>query len=141
MNMKPTVAHPHAETEARSLQRLQALRDALRAAKQGDLSVRLPTDGADEGVMGEVALAFNAFIEQNDALVSELRRVDRSVGFEGKTTERASLGAGGAWAAAVDSVNSLVEKMAWPISEATSVLGLVANGDLSRDMSLHMDGT
>ena len=94
-----------------------------------------------EGVMGEVALAFNALIEENDALVHELRRVNRSVGFEGKTTERASLDAGGSWAVAVDSVNSLVEKMAWPVSEATSVLGLVANGDLSRDMSLHMNGT
>ena len=122
-------------------ERLHALRDALRAAKQGDFSVRLSTDGAAEGVMGEVALAFNALIEENDALVNELRRVDRTVGFEGQTTERASLGAGGSWAVAVDSVNSLVEKMAWPVSEATSVLGLVANGDLSRDMPLHMNGT
>src|SRR5262245_25094011 len=122
-------------------QRLHALRDALRAARQGDFSVRLPTDGVAEGVMGEVALAFNALIEQNDALVNELRRVDRRVGFEGKTTERASFAAGGSWAVAVDSVNSLVEKMAWPVSEATSVLGLVAGGDLSRDMSLHMNGT
>jgi HAMP domain-containing protein len=73
--------------------------------------------------------------------VHELRRVERSVGFEGKTTERASLDAGGSWAVAVDSVNSLVEKMAWPVSEATAVLGLVANGDLSRDMPLHMNGT
>ena len=72
-------------------ERLHALRDALRAAKQGDFSVRLPTDGAAEGVMGEVALAFNALVEENDVLVRELRRVERSVGFEGKTTERASL--------------------------------------------------
>jgi hypothetical protein len=46
--------------------------------------------------------------------------------------ERASLAAGGSWAVAVDSVNALIEKMAWPVSEATSVLALVANGDLSR---------
>lgn len=85
--------------------------------------------------------AIPSLIEENDALVSEFRRVDRSVGFEGKTTERASLAAGGSWAVAVDSVNSLVEKMAWPVSEATSVLGLVANGDLSRDMTLHVNGT
>jgi len=91
--------------------------------------------------MGEVALAFNAFIEQNEALVSELRRLDRSVAHDGRTTDRASLPAGGAWADGVASVNSLVEKMAWPISEATSVLGLVCDGDLSRDVSLHMDGT
>src|SRR5262245_4903583 len=159
MNVKPTDGHSHGETVAHSPyapspkrmrmrdafdhrdEGLLALRDALRAARQGDLSVRLPTDGAADGVMREVALGFNALIEQNDALVSELRRLDRSVGFEGNTAERASLAAGGSWAVAVDAVNSLVEKMAWPICEATSVLGLVASGDLSRDMSLHMDGT
>ena len=80
--------------------RLHALRDALRAARQGDFSVRLPVDGVAEGAMGEVALAFNALVEQNDALVNELRRMDRSVGAEGRTTERASLAAGGSWAAA-----------------------------------------
>jgi len=121
-------------------ERLLALRDALRAGKQGDFSIRLPTDG-DPGVIGEIALAFNAFIEQNDALVSELRRVERSVGLEGNTTGRASLAGGGSWAVAAESVNSLIEKMAWPISEATSILGLVARGDLSHDMSLHMGGT
>jgi len=156
MNVKLTDVHSHnarspdapspkrmrrADSFEQAGEHLLAVRDALRAARQGDFSVRLPTDGGAEGLMGEVALAFNAFIEQNDALVSELRRLDRSVAFEGKTTERASLAATGAWAVAVDSVNSLVEKMAWPISEATSVLGLVADGDLSRDMSLHMDGT
>src|SRR5262245_3749874 len=96
--------HPHRETEAHPRhapssrrmrrrdsfehldERLRALRDALRTAKQGDFSARLPTDGGADGVMGEVALAFNALIEVNDALVSELRRVDRSVGVEGRTT-------------------------------------------------------
>ena len=121
-------------------ERLPALRDALRAAAQGDFSVRLPTDGVTDGVMAEVALAFNGLVTKNDALVNELRRIDRSVGFEGKTTERASVAAGGSWAVAVDSVNSLVEKMAWPVSETTSVLSLVASGDLSRDMPLHMNG-
>ena len=91
--------------------------------------------------MGEVALAFNALVEENDALVRELRRVERSVGFEGTTTDRAALAAGGSWTVAVDSVNSLIERMAWPVCEATSVLALVADGDLSRDMSLHMGGT
>ena len=138
----PSPKRPHRrDSFAHIDERLHALRDALRAARQGDFSVRLLTDGAADGVMGEVALAFNAFIEENDALVSELRRVDRRVGSEGKTTERASLAAGGSWAVAVDAVNSLIEKMAWPVSEATSVLGLVANGDLSRDMSLHINGT
>ena len=135
MNVKAIDGHSHQQTDARPPyarspkrmrrregfghrdERLYALRDALRAAKQGDFSVRLPADGAGEAVMGEVALAFNALIEQNEALVNELRRVVRNVGSDGNTSERASLPAGGSWAVAIDSVNSLVEKMAWPISE------------------------
>jgi len=119
---------------------LLSLRDALRAAKQGDFSVRLLTDGAD-GPIGEVLLSFNALAEQNAALVTELGRVERAVGAEGRTTERASLGpVTGGWALAVESLNSLVEKTAWPITQARSTLGFVAEGDLTREMPLYIDG-
>jgi len=47
-----------------------------------------------DSVIGAVAVAFNPFVEES-TLVSELRRVDQSVGFEGRT---ASLAAGGSWA-------------------------------------------
>ena len=63
---------------------LHALRDALQVARQGDLSVRLPTDGAVDGVMSDVAFTFNALIAQNEALVNELTRVAREVGTDGK---------------------------------------------------------
>src|SRR4051812_41359238 len=65
-------------------ERLRSLRDALRAARQGDFSVRLPTNGTGDGVLGEVALAFNALVEENEALVEELDRVSRVVGMEGQ---------------------------------------------------------
>jgi len=129
---------------ARTDERLRSLRDALRAVRQGDLSVRLPTttDGGDhDDLLAEVAIAFNAAAEQNEALVRELDRVAKSVGLEGRLSGRASLGpATGAWAAAVGSVNSLIESVAFPTTEATRILGLVADGDLSRDMPLHLDG-
>jgi signal transduction histidine kinase/HAMP domain-containing protein/CheY-like chemotaxis protein len=122
-------------------ERLRSLRDALRMARQGDLSIRLPTDGASDAPFGEVALAFNSLIEENAALVGELDRVCRTVGLEGEISERASLGpVSGAWAAAVASLNTLIESMAYPTTEATRVLGLVANGDLSREMREHVDG-
>jgi HAMP domain-containing protein len=121
--------------------RLRSLRDALRAARQGDFSVRVSADHADGGALEEVIFAFNALVAQNEALVRELDRVDRAVGTEGKTTEHASIGpTTGGWALAVDSVNSLIERTAWPLTEATSILGSLADGDLSRDMPLHMDG-
>ncbi|MCI0573310.1 MAG: HAMP domain-containing protein, partial [Myxococcaceae bacterium] len=121
-------------------ERLRSLRDALRAARQGDFTVRLPTDGAGD-LLAEVALAFNALVEENEALVRELDRVAHTVGEEGRLTERASLGpASGAWSAAVDAVNSLVASVAFPTVEATRILGLVAAGDLSHEMPVHLDG-
>src|SRR5215471_4529613 len=122
-------------------ERLRMLRDGLRAARQGDLSVRLPTNGGDEGVFGEVALAFNSLIAQNEALVGELDRVSRRAGAEGQIAERASLGpVTGAWSAAIGSVNSLVESMAFPQIEAARLLERAAAGDLSREMPLYRDG-
>jgi HAMP domain-containing protein/signal transduction histidine kinase/ActR/RegA family two-component response regulator len=122
-------------------ERLRALRDALRAARQGDFTVRLPVDGGGDGVLDEVALAFNALLEENEALAEELDRIAHTVGTEGQVSEHASLGAvGGGWAAAIDSTNALIDAMAFPVTEATRILGLVAKGDLSRDMPVHLDG-
>jgi HAMP domain-containing protein/signal transduction histidine kinase/ActR/RegA family two-component response regulator len=122
-------------------ERLRSLRDALRAARQGDLALRLPVGSDDLDTWGEVALAFNALVDHNEALVRELDRVARSVGHSGQLVERASIGpASGGWAAALGSVNELIAAMAYPMTEATRVLGLVANGDLSRDMPVHREG-
>src|SRR5262245_42328772 len=94
----------HATTPRRADERLVALRDALRAARQGDFSVRLPAERAGAGVLAEVMLEFNALVERNDDLVCELDRVARSVGERGNTEERASLpSAGLAWSVAVSS--------------------------------------
>src|SRR5262245_28011671 len=86
---------------------LRSLRDALRAARQGNFSVRLPTEGGD-GVMGEVSLAFNALVEENEALIRELARVSSTVNRQGDLSVRATLGpASGSWSVALDAVNSL----------------------------------
>src|SRR6185312_10026766 len=80
-------------------ERLRTLRDALRAASQGDFSVRVPTEDGDDRLLLEVARAYNACIEQSDALVRELHRVAFAVEYEGDVRRRASLGpVGGSWA-------------------------------------------
>ncbi|HEX7607595.1 MAG TPA: HAMP domain-containing protein, partial [Usitatibacter sp.] len=120
-------------------ERLRSLRDALRALRQGDLSVRLPMG---DGMLGEVALAFNALAEDNEALAHEVDRVAQSVGRDGQTEDRAALGpARVSWAAGVaESVNALIDSMAFPTHEATRLLNLVAEGDLAHDMAGHLDG-
>jgi signal transduction histidine kinase/HAMP domain-containing protein/CheY-like chemotaxis protein len=119
----------------------RSLLAALRAARQGDFSVRLPANVVDDGIFGEVALAFNALIEENQRLVYEVDRVSRTVALDGELTARASLGpVSGSWATAVESLNTLINSTAYTTTEATRILRLVANGELSQDMSLRVEG-
>ena len=115
------------------------LLEVLSAMRRGDFSVRMPRD--ETGVVGKVADTLNEIIELNEDMAREFARVSRVVGKEGRITQRASLpGAGGAWAASVDSVNTLIADMVQPTSEVARVIGAVAKGDLSQNMSLDIEG-
>src|SRR5262249_33791848 len=72
--------------------RLLALRDALRAAKQGDFSVRLDEEEGDDPYVAELVRDFNALVGRNEQLVRELDRIVRVVTGEGNVEERVSLG-------------------------------------------------
>jgi len=112
---------------------------ALRAVKRGDFSVRLPLEHT--GPHGELAEAFNDVIELLDASTREVERISQAVGKEGKISQRASLpGAGGGWAARVESVNSLIGDLVQPALEVARVIGAVAKGDLSQRMALEVEG-
>ena len=111
----------------------------LTELKKGNFSVRLPNDWT--GINGKIADTFNDVIEMNDRLGRELDRVSRVVGKEGKITQRAAPPvAEGAWVSIIDSVNTLIDDLAQPVTEMTRVIGAVANGDLSQTMALEVDG-
>src|SRR5438874_1871731 len=89
------------------------LLSAFIGLKQGDFSVRLPQDWT--GVAGKVADTFNEMVELNQRMARELDRLSRVVGKEGKLAQRASLGdVSGSWAAAIDSVNELIDDLVHP---------------------------
>ena len=111
---------------------------SMHALKKGDFSVRLPLDWT--GVAGKVADAFNDVIELNERMASELARLGRVVGKEGKITQRASLGdVSGSWRDSVDSVNDLIDDLVHPTSETARVIGAVAQGVLSQTMALEIE--
>jgi hypothetical protein len=67
---------------ARDQAAVRELLDALKAAKAGDFSVRLPARRS--GLMGQVATAFNDLVAGNARMAKELQRVGRVVGREGR---------------------------------------------------------
>jgi HAMP domain-containing protein len=111
----------------------------LASVRKGDFSVRMPT--ARTGLAGKVADTLNEIIELNQQTALELERVSLSVGKEGRITQRAHLsGAGGAWSASINSVNTLIGDLVQPTSEVARVIGAVARGDLSQTMGLDIEG-
>ena len=116
-----------------------ALLDSLVALKKGDFSVRLPVHWT--GTAGKIADTLNDVIEQNAKLASELERISRVVGVEGKVSHRVSLGTvSGSWATLEQSVNALIDDLVRPTMEMARVIGAVANGDLTQSVALDVDG-
>jgi HAMP domain-containing protein len=117
---------------------MTALLGALTALKKGKSDVRLPLNWT--GVAGKVADAFNEVVELNERMASELARLSRVVGKEGRLAQRFSLGdVSGFWEESVGSVNELIDDLVHPTSETARVIGAVAQGDLSQTMALEVD--
>src|SRR5205085_5359525 len=127
---------------------LDRLLAALRAARQGDFSVRLIFDrvgtnghaaGAD--VMRSIGTEWNELMTLNAALANEMVRVERVVGREGRMNERAALREmNGGWAASVGSINALIGDLVQPTTEVARVISAVAEGDFTQKMALSIEG-
>jgi signal transduction histidine kinase/HAMP domain-containing protein/ActR/RegA family two-component response regulator len=115
------------------------LLDVLSAVKAGDFSARMPVHWT--GSAGKVADTLNEIIGANQALGTELSRVSRVVGKEGKLSQRVSFrGTDQVWGDCIESVNSLIEDLVRPSNEMQRVIGAVAGGDLSKKVSADVQG-
>ncbi|WP_327242323.1 HAMP domain-containing protein [Streptomyces sp. NBC_01320] len=115
---------------------LRPLLAALNSLCDGDFTVRV--QGADEGVLAEMAGVFNQVSARNAHLAEELQRVRREVVRQGRLDERIAASPGqGAWATSVDAANQLVEALVAPVAKATRVLDAVAAGDLTQRVDMH----
>jgi len=120
---------------------LRALRTALKAAADGDFSVRLPSNSSGGSLMRDIVCNFNRLLELNSAMTAEITRVEQAVRREGRMTEIASLpGAAGSWLLIPDSVNALISGLVQPSTEVARVISAVADGDLTQKMALEIEG-
>src|SRR5450432_3123895 len=113
--------------------------ELLKAVKQGDFSVRFDSD--KDGLLGRAGELLNDIIGLNEHMSTELVRVGKVVGQEGKMHERASVGtAKGSWAMGMASLNQLIADLVAPTNEVARVITAVARGDLSQKMVLEIEG-
>ena len=118
---------------------LRKLLRALQAVRDGDFSVRLPSDRT--GLAGKIADTFNDIVNSNERLARELDRAGQIVGKDGRTRHRVSIDRRtGAWGGMEASVNTLMDDLLWPTTEVTRTISAVGRGDLQQTMSLDVDG-
>ena len=115
------------------------LLNVLSDVKSGDFTVRMPVEWT--GVAGKIADRLNDVIAANQTLETELARVSRVVGKEGKLSQRVSYkGTDQVWGDCIESVNSLIEDLVRPSNEMQRVIGAVAGGDLSKKVTADVQG-
>jgi CheY-like chemotaxis protein/signal transduction histidine kinase/HAMP domain-containing protein len=117
---------------------------AIAAVAQGDLrqTVRLDVDGRPlEGEFLRSAMIVNTMIQQLGVFTSEVTRVAREVGTEGKLGGQAQAPAvGGVWKDLTDSVNFMANNLTEQVRNIAEVTIAVANGDLSRKITVDVRG-
>ena len=117
----------------------EVLLGVLCEVKAGDFTARMPVHWT--GMGGKIADRLNEIIGANEALGTELERVSRVVGKEGKLSQRVSFkGTDQVWGSHIESVNSLIEDLVRPSNEMQRVIGAVAGGDLSKKVSADVQG-
>src|SRR5438309_1416064 len=114
------------------------------AVANGDLSQTMAVEVEGRSLKGEflhTARVVNTMVEQLNSFASEVTRVAREVGTEGKLGGQAVVkGVGGVWKDLTDSVNSMAGNLTTQVRNVAEVTTAVANGDLSRKITVDVQG-
>jgi HAMP domain-containing protein/signal transduction histidine kinase/DNA-binding response OmpR family regulator len=114
------------------------------AVAQGDLSQIMALEIDDRPLQGEflrTARTINTMVDQLSSFASEVTRVAREVGTEGKLGGQADVkGVAGTWKDLTDSVNSMAGNLTGQVRNIAEVTTAVANGDLSKKITVDVKG-
>jgi signal transduction histidine kinase/CheY-like chemotaxis protein/HAMP domain-containing protein len=110
------------------------------AVAGGDLSKKITADV--HGEVLELKSTINAMVDQLNRFVSEVTRVAREVGTEGKLGQAAAvtIEVGGVWKDLTDNVNLMAGNLTGHVRNIAEVTTAVANGDLSKKISADVKG-
>jgi signal transduction histidine kinase/HAMP domain-containing protein/CheY-like chemotaxis protein len=118
---------------------LEQLLAGLTAVRGGDFSTRLKESG--DPLMDEIATVFNGMADQLDLFTSEVTRVAREVGTDGKLGGQAYVpGVSGTWKDLTESVNAMADNLTGQVRNIAQVTTAVARGDLSQKIRVDARG-
>ncbi len=109
------------------------------AIASGDLSKKITVNVSGEIL--ELKETINTMVDQLNAFASEVTRVAREVGTEGRLGGQANvLGVAGTWKDLTDSVNSMAGNLTAQVRNIAEVSTAIANGDLSKKITVNVSG-
>src|SRR3712207_1948568 len=118
------------------------LRDVSKVATAiatGDLTQKITVDV--RGEILQIKDVINTMVDQLNGFASEVTRVAREVGTEGKLGGQAQVkGVSGAWKDLTDNVNSMASNLTGQVRNIADVTTAVATGDLSKKITADAQG-
>jgi len=109
------------------------------AVAQGDLSKKITVNVSGEIL--ELKETINTMVDQLNSFASEVTRVAREVGTDGKLGGQAEVpGVAGTWKDLTDSVNSMAGNLTAQVRNIAEVATAIADGDLSRKITVDVRG-
>jgi signal transduction histidine kinase/DNA-binding response OmpR family regulator/HAMP domain-containing protein len=109
------------------------------AVAKGDLSTKITVDA--RGEILELKNTINIMVDQLNSFASEVTRVAREVGTDGKLGGQADVrGVAGTWKDLTDNVNLMAANLTTQVRGIAKVVTAVANGDLKRKLILETKG-
>jgi len=109
------------------------------AVARGDLSRKITVDV--KGEILELKETINTMVDQLNAFASEVTRVAREVGTEGRLGGQANvLGVAGTWKDLTDSVNFMASNLTAQVRNIAEVVTAIAGGDLSKKITVDVRG-
>jgi HAMP domain-containing protein/signal transduction histidine kinase/DNA-binding response OmpR family regulator len=109
------------------------------AVAQGDLSKKITVEA--KGEIQELKSTINIMVDQLSTFASEVTRVAREVGYEGKLGGQAEVkGVGGTWKDLTENVNMLAANLTSQVRNIAQVTTAVAQGDLGKKITVEARG-
>ncbi|RUP10324.1 HAMP domain-containing protein [Hyphomicrobium sp.] len=109
------------------------------AVARGDLSRKITVDV--KGEILELKNTINTMVDQLNGFASEVTRVAREVGTEGRLGGQATvLGVAGTWKDLTDNVNSMAGNLTGQVRNIAEVATAIARGDLSKKITVNVSG-
>ncbi len=109
------------------------------AIARGDLSKKITVNVSGEIL--QLKETINTMVDQLNAFASEVTRVAREVGTDGRLGGQANvLGVAGTWKDLTESVNSMASNLTAQVRNIAEVSTAIANGDLSKKITVNVSG-